>query len=347
MARWRRSSNNHYESSWLARAFRSDMKTAYEKREYLDLQVVFASDRIRKLLQQTEQVAASDATVLITGETGSGKEMVARAIHHHSKRQSKSWVDINCTALPENLLESELFGHERGAFSGADAAKQGLFELANQGTLFLDEIGDLDPRLQVKLLRILDGAPYYRLGGVRKVHVDVRLVTATNQNLKEAAEQGGRFRFDLYHRLSQVRLTVPPLRERPEDIAPLAMHFLEIQKPGMRISREAMEVLEAYLWPGNVRELRNVVIGAAVFAPRMEITAEDLPEEFHQSTFTSSLANLTVLGEAERAAITRVLEETRGDQVHAAEKLGISRRTLQRRIKSYRLKIEHGVSVRV
>jgi len=322
------------------------MKTAYEKREYLGLDVVFSSDRIRKLLQQAEQVAASDAAVLITGETGSGKEMVARAVHHHSKRRSKSWVDINCTALPENLLESELFGHERGAFSGADSAKQGLFELANHGTLFLDEIGDIDSRLQVKLLRILDGAPYYRLGGVKKVNIDVRLVTATNQNLKEAAEQG-RFRSDLYHRLSQVRLTVPPLRERREDIAPLAMHFLEKQKPGMRISGEAMEVLEAYLWPGNVRELRNVVIGAAVFASRMDIMAEDLPQELHQSTFTSSLVSLNALGEAERAAITRVLEETHGHQVHAAEKLGISRRTLQRKIKSFGLKVEREVSVRV
>jgi transcriptional regulator with PAS, ATPase and Fis domain len=322
------------------------MNTAYEKREYLGLDVVFSSDRIRKVLQQAEQVAASGATVLITGETGSGKEMVARAVHHYSKRRSQSWVDINCTALPENLLESELFGHERGAFSGADSAKQGLFELANHGTLFLDEIGDIDPRLQVKLLRILDGASYYRLGGVKKVNIDVRLVTATNQNLKEAAEQG-RFRSDLYHRLSQVRLTVPALRERPEDIAPLAMHFLEIQKPGMRISREALEALETYLWPGNVRELRNVVIGAAVFAPQMEITAEDLPQELRQSTFTSSLVSLNALGEAERTAISRVLEETHGHQVHAAEKLGISRRTLQRRIKSFGLKVEREVSVRV
>lgn len=340
MALWAKISNNRYKSLHTA------MKTAYEKREYLGLEVVFASDRIRKLLQKAEQVAASDATVLITGETGSGKEMVARAIHHHSKRQSKSWVDINCTALPENLLESELFGHERGAFSGADSSKAGLFELANLGTLFLDEIGDIDPRLQVKLLRILDGASYYRLGGVRKVNIDVRLVTATNQNLKDAAEQG-RFRFDLYHRLSQVRLTVPPLRERPDDIAPLTMHFLDKQKPGMRVSREAMDVLEAYPWPGNVRELRNVVIGAAVFAPRMEIVAEDLPEELRQSTFVSSLANLSALGEAERAAISRVLEETQGHQVHAAEKLGISRRTLQRRIKTYGLKVEREVSVRV
>jgi two-component system, NtrC family, response regulator AtoC len=322
------------------------MNARYDKREYLDLEVVFASDRIRTLLRQAEQVAAADVAVLITGESGSGKEMVARAIHHYSKRNSKSWVDINCTALPENLLESELFGYERGAFSGADSSKQGLFELANQGTLFLDEIGDFDTRLQVKLLRILDGAPFYRLGGVKKVQVDVRIVTATNQDLRAAAEQG-RYRFDLYHRLSQVRLEVPPLRERPEDVAPLAMHFLEKQKPGMSISREAMNLLEAYPWPGNVREIRNVIIGAAVFAPRTEIAPEDLPEELRHATLASSLANLTVLGEAERTAIARVLEETRGHQLRAAEKLGISRRTLQRRIKSYGLKVERGAAVRI
>jgi transcriptional regulator with PAS, ATPase and Fis domain len=323
-----------------------DMKVPYEKREYLGLSIVFASEKIRKLLQQAEQVAASDVAVLIAGETGSGKEMVARAIHHHSSRRSKSWVDINCTALPDNLLESELFGHERGAFSGADTAKPGLFEMAHQGTLFLDEIGDLDARLQVKLLRMLDGAPYYRLGGVKKVQVDVRVVTATNQNLKIAAEQC-RFRFDLYHRLSQMRLTVPPLRDRPEDIAPLVTYFLEKQKPGMEISSEAIEMLEAYNWPGNVRELRNVVIGTAVLASGKEIRPEDLPEEFHRSSFSSSLVSLTALGEAERTAIGRVLEETGGHQVLAAEKLGISRRTLQRRIKSHGLKLDRGVSVRV
>jgi len=320
------------------------MNVCYDKRDYLGLEVVFSSDRIRKLLQQAEQVGPTDATVLITGESGSGKEMVARAIHHYSRRKAQSWVDINCTALPENLLESELFGHEKGAFSGADSSKQGLFELADHGTLFLDEIGDLDPRMQVKLLRILDGAPYYRLGGTKKVQVDVRLVTATNQNLKAAAEQG-RYRFDLYHRLSQVRLAVPPLRERPEDVAPLAEHFLNKQKPGLGISGEAMAMLQAYQWPGNVRELRNVVIGAAVFATGTEITPEDLPEDVRQDGFSSSLANLSVLGEAERTAITRVLESSSG-QMHAAEKLGISKRTLQRRIKSYGLKVERGVSVK-
>jgi len=318
----------------------------YERREYLDAQAVFASERMQTLLREAEQVAASDATVLITGESGSGKEIVARAIHHHSVRRPKSWVDINCTALPEHLLESELFGYERGAFSGADTAKPGLFELANHGTLFLDEIGDLDPRLQVKLLRILDGAAFYRLGGVRKVNVDVRLVTATNQDLRGAAE-AGKFRFDLYHRLSQVCLSVPPLRERPEDVIPLAVHFLEQRKPGTRLSREVMDVFAAHSWPGNVRELRNVVIRASVFAQHQEITLENLPEELRHRNFQTNLVRLSVIGEAERTAITQVLLETGGHQVQAAQKLGISRRTLQRKIKSYGIQLQRAVSVAV
>jgi transcriptional regulator with PAS, ATPase and Fis domain len=322
------------------------MDVSYDKRSYLGVEVVLSSERFRMVVQQAEQVAATDAAVLITGESGTGKELIARAIHHHSQRRSNSWVDINCTALPENLLESELFGYERGAFSGADSSKPGLFELANHGTLFLDEIGEFDRRLQVKLLRILDGAPYYRLGGLKKVQVDVRLVTATNLDLKAAVEQG-RFRSDLYHRLSQVRLWIPPLRERPEDVAPLALHFLGLHKPGLRISREAMDTLVAYSWPGNVRELRNAIVRAAVFAQNGEIMRGDLPEELGHDTFTSSLANLSVLGEVQRDAIARVLEQTGGHQVRAAEKLGISRRTLQRRIKSYGLSVERVASVRV
>lgn len=317
-----------------------------DRRGYLGLDVVFASQRIRALLRQAEQVAATNAVVLITGESGSGKEVIARAIHHHSQRRSKSWVDINCTALPEHLVESELFGFERGAFSGADSSKAGLFEIANEGTLFLDEIGDLDLRVQVKLLRILDGAPYYRLGGVKKVNVDVRLVTATNQDLKAAAERG-RFRLDLYHRLSQIRLSVPPLRERREDILPLAAHFIQTQRAGLGIARDAARALEGYDWPGNVRELRNVMIRAAVFAQGSQITVNDLPEEFHQESFSASLANLSMLGEAERDVIAQVLEKTGGHQQLAAKTLGISRRTLQRRIKSYGLCVERSALVRV
>jgi DNA-binding NtrC family response regulator len=320
------------------------MNVGYDKREYLGLEAVFASDSMRRLLHDAERVGASDATVLITGESGSGKEVIARAIHCHSYRKANSWVDINCTALPENLLESELFGHERGSFSGADSAKQGLFELADQGTLFLDEIGDLDLRLQVKLLRILDGAPFYRLGGVRKVNVDVRMITATNQDLKSSSETG-KFRFDLYHRLSQVRLRVPPLRERREDILPLALHFLQSRRQELRLSADAAAALESYAWPGNVRELRNVMIRSAVFAEHSEVRPEDLPEELRQSSFRTNLAALSVLGEAERAAIARVLEETGGHQVRAARKLGVSRRTLQRRLKTYGLSMERSISV--
>jgi len=172
---------------------------------------------MRQLLELAERIAQTNAAVLITGESGCGKELVARAVHHYSLRCAKPWVDVSCAALPEHLVESELFGYEKGAFSGADSAKPGLFELAHQGTLFLDEVGELEPRMQVKLLRVLDGVAYYRLGGVRKVSVDVRVVAATNQDL-ERMVRTGEFRSDLYHRLGQICLRVPPLRERPEDI---------------------------------------------------------------------------------------------------------------------------------
>lgn len=322
------------------------MHPTCDRRGFLGLEVIFASERLRALLRQAELVAATNAVVLITGESGSGKEVVARAIHHYSARQARSWVDINCTALPEHLVESELFGYERGAFSGADSAKAGLFEVAHGGTLFLDEIGDLDPRIQVKLLRFLDGAAYYRLGGLKKVEVDVRLVTATNQDLKTAVAEG-RFRADLYHRLSQIRLRVPPLRERPEDILPLALHFARSQRPGLDLDPATARALAAYSWPGNVRELRNVMIRAAVFAQDGRITVDDLPEEFHTSSCTASLLNLSALSEAERGVIVQALEQSGGHQPTAAEALGISRRTLQRRIKSYGLRVERTAHVRV
>jgi transcriptional regulator with PAS, ATPase and Fis domain len=187
---------------------------------------------------------------------------VARAIHARSLRANKPWVDINCAALPEHLVESELFGYEKGAFSGADAVKPGMFELANQGTLFLDEVGELEPRIQVKLLRVLDGVPYYRLGGSRKVAFDVRVVAATNQPLEEAVKSG-RFRSDLFHRLSQIQLRVPALRERPDDIVALAEFYLLQARPGARFAPGVLAILVAQPWPGNIRELRNVVVQAA------------------------------------------------------------------------------------
>ncbi len=303
-------------------------------REFIGVPAIFASEVMQRLLALVEKVAVTNATVLITGESGAGKEIVARAIHHYSLRSSKSWVDLNCAALPENLLESELFGHEKGAFSGADACKQGLFEIAHQGTLFLDEIGDLDPRMQVKLLRVLDGASYYRVGGVKKVSVDVRLVAATNQDLKAAVREG-RFRSDLYHRLSQIPICVPPLRERPDDIAPLALHYLAQQGPGLHFSEEVLEKLRVHHWPGNVRELRNVVMRASVLALSSEITVADLPEEFLRSSFSAGLQQFAGLSDLEKRAILAALEESQGHQQKAADKLGISKRTLQRKIRSY------------
>jgi DNA-binding NtrC family response regulator len=316
--------------------------SAHLEREYLGTAAIFASEAMTKLLAQVEKVAASDATILITGESGSGKEIIARALHHHSRRASQPWVDVNCAALPENLIESELFGHEKGAFSSADSAKPGLFELAHRGTLFLDEIGDLDLRMQVKLLRVLDGSTYYRVGGIRKISVDVRVVTATNQDLKSAVA-AGRFRADLYHRLSQIALSIPPLRERRADILPLAEHYLGRHRPDLRFSPSAIQRLSAYSWPGNVRELRNIVLRAAVLAQGDEIGLDDLPDEFRQSSFTSDLHALAMLPAMERVTIAKALEQTHGHQSAAAARLGISRRTLQRRIKSYGLAVRYEV----
>ncbi len=315
-----------------------------EVHEFIGSAAVFASDPMRHLLTQVRKIAATNATALITGESGAGKEVVARAIHHYSSRCSGSWVDINCAALPENLLESELFGYEKGAFSGANTSKPGLFEIAHRGTLFLDEIGDLDLRMQAKLLRVLDGAGHYRIGGVKKVKVDVRIVAATNQNLNTAAGDG-RFRSDLYHRLSQIRLVVPPLRERADDILPLAEHYLKEQSPGLRFSDDVKGKLKTYPWPGNVRELRNVVVRAAVFASGEQIETSDLPEEFSHTAFVKDLHNLAFLPDLERGAIMQVLQEKQGHQRKAAECLGISRRTLQRKIKSYGLTTERAVSI--
>jgi DNA-binding NtrC family response regulator len=296
---------------------------------------------MRKLMAMVDRVARGHAAVLITGETGSGKEVVARAIHARSLRANKPWVDINCAALPEHLVESELFGYEKGAFSGADAVKPGMFELADQGTLFLDEIGELEPRIQVKLLRVLDGAPYYRLGGSRKVAFDVRIVAATNQPLEDAVKSG-RFRSDLFHRLSQIQLRVPPLRERPDDIVALADFYLRQARPGARFAPDVLDVLVVQPWPGNIRELRNVVVQAATMAAADEITCADLPSELRRGV--SALPQVAGpvepspnLDDMERQAILRALQKSGGHQGLAAEQLGISRRTLSRKLKQFRI----------
>ena len=239
---------------------------------------IVASPCMQKVLQLLPRVGASTASVLITGETGTGKELIARAVHLHSPRRNRQWVAINCAAIPEHLLESELFGYEKGAFSGAEVSKKGMFELADGGTILLDEVGELDPKLQVKLLRVLDGAPYYRLGGNRKIQVDVRVIAATNQPL-ERRVQTGEFRRDLYHRLSQFHLKIPPLRERPEDIVALADYFLHSLAPEKRFSRQAKDRLLAYYWPGNIRELKSVVLQAGTFREELEIGADCLSLE--------------------------------------------------------------------
>jgi transcriptional regulator with AAA-type ATPase domain len=301
---------------------------------------VVRSEPAKALMRLVERVASSPAAVLIQGETGTGKELIARAVHHLSGRSQKPWVDINCAALPEHLVESELFGHEKGAFSGADAIKIGLFELANGGSLFLDEIGELDPRVQGKLLRVLDGAPYFRLGGTRKIPVDVRVIAATNRDLRVAAENG-KFRSDLYFRLGQIQLFVPPLRERTEDIEEIVQQVLGDYRPGTQLSVEASRVLRSYSWPGNVRELKNVIVSvAALLDPgRKIIDPEDLPQSIQRGVAEGSEEELPTgdLDSMERVMIERALKDNGGQQAAAADALGISRRTLTRKIKAYQL----------
>jgi two-component system response regulator HydG len=304
---------------------------------YLGMPAIVSSPEMLQLIELVERISQTNAAVLITGESGSGKEVIARAVHHYSLRCAKPWVDVSCAALPEHLVESELFGYERGAFSGADSPKPGLFELANHGTLFLDEVGELEPRMQVKLLRVLDGVAYYRLGGTRKVIVDVRIVAATNQDLEHMVETG-QFRNDLYHRLGQICLRVPPLRERTEDIVPLAEHFLQQSNLNRHFTTDALQALQRHGWPGNVRELRNVVTKAAVLARGSEIGAGELllaplrvPAE-SAPVVTVPSENLDGM---EKSTILRVLAQTNGHQQRAAELLGISRRTLSRKLKLY------------
>ncbi|MBM3813913.1 MAG: sigma-54-dependent Fis family transcriptional regulator [Acidimicrobiia bacterium] len=309
---------------------------------------LIASQSMRELMAAVHRLAPSDAIVLITGESGTGKELVARAIHEFSPRRPGPWVDVSCTTLPEHLFESELFGYEKGAFSGALAQKLGLFELASGGTLFLDEIGDLDLRNQSKILRALDGAAYFRLGGSRKVPVSARIVAATNRDLKTAVAQG-QFREDLVHRLSQLTIEIPPLRARRQEIGPLAEFFLQQIRSGCAWSPSALEAMQRYSWPGNVRQLRNIVIRAATSVDTDLLTPEHLPLELSvgASCMSTSLSSLngavsSILQQdscnlelAERRLIEQALRQTGGNQRQAAGLLGVSRRTLHRKMKLY------------
>jgi PAS domain S-box-containing protein len=316
-------------------------------REIDGTNLVLASPVMHRFMRMVDRVAGHSESVLITGDTGTGKELIAHAIHQSSQRRSRPWVDINCAALPENLVESELFGYEKGAFTGADASKPGLFELADKGTLFLDEIGELQIQTQVKLLRVLDGSPFYRLGGNRKISVDVRIIAATNQDL-DAAVTASRFRRDLFHRLGQFQLRVPPLRERPEDIVALAEHFLGLKNPDMSFAPDAVSALLSHSWPGNVRELRNLVARVAVESRYPEIHKSQITEAMSGNPVSlRQSASLPVgnLDSVEEQMIIRALERSGGHRSQAAEQLGISRRTLSRKLKEYNINVNSADAV--
>jgi PAS domain S-box-containing protein len=305
---------------------------------------ILASPLMHRFMRMVDRVAGHTESVLITGETGTGKELIARTIHKSSHRRSRPWVDINCAALPENLVESELFGYEKGAFTGADSSKPGLFEMADKGTLFLDEIGELQLQTQVKLLRVLDGYPFYPLGGHRKIQVDVRVVAATNQDL-DAAVAAGRFRQDLFHRLGQFQLRVPPLRERPEDVIALAEHFLRLKNSRSSFAADAISALLAHAWHGNVRELRNLVARVAVESTRPQIEASQITAAMSGNPATQRQAASMPVGNLdsmEEQMIIRALERSGGHRSQAAEQLGISRRTLSRKLKEYNINVSPG-----
>jgi PAS domain S-box-containing protein len=313
-------------------------------REIDGTNLILASPLMHRFMRMVDRVAGHTESVLVTGETGTGKELIAHTIHQSSHRSGRPWVDINCAALPENLVESELFGYEKGAFTGADSSKSGLFEMADKGTLFLDEIGELQLQTQVKLLRVLDGSPFYRLGGHRKTTVDVRIVAATNQDL-DAAVKAGRFREDLFHRLGQFQLRVPPLRERPEDIIALAEHFLTLKTPGSSFAPDAVSALLSHSWPGNVRELRNLIARVAVESSQPEIQKSQITEAMSGNPVAQRhSASMPVgnLDSMEEQMIIRALERSGGHRSQAADQLGISRRTLSRKLKEYNINVNPG-----
>jgi two-component system response regulator HydG len=303
---------------------------------------VAKSRAMREVLELAERAAAADATVLLTGETGTGKELVARFIHGRSARATGPFVAVNCGALPEPLLESELFGHVRGSFTGAVADKKGLFEEAGHGTLLLDEVADTPPAIQVKLLRALQEREVRRVGATISVRVDVRILAATNRDLAQAVA-AREFRRDLYYRLNVINIRIPPLRERPEDIVPLARLLLERDaaaqgKEIRAISADALDVLTRYAWPGNVRELENVIERAVVLARRDRITVADLPPELRAGgglPMADDLPGSLPLREVEKRAILAMLEHHRGNRARTARALGISLQTLWRKLRAY------------
>jgi DNA-binding NtrC family response regulator len=310
--------------------------------------IVGEHSSIRDVSQQIQRVAATDSTALLLGESGTGKELFARAIHHLSPRRDQPFVALNCAAIPEGLVENELFGHEKGAFTGAGARKVGKMDLAHRGTLFLDEIGELPLAIQAKLLRVLEERRFERVGGTQSIDVDVRIVVATNRDLRKQIDEK-LFREDLYFRISAVPMTIPPLRERGEDVLTLAQHFLEkfsreFAKPGLELSEGAKERLQSYRWPGNVRELQNTMERAVILADGLSIDADDLqlpsarpdiaslpagmlPENFN---WDGSLEQISgrAMAHVERVVLEGALRESKWNKTRTAEKLGMSPKTL-------------------
>ncbi|HSQ56503.1 MAG TPA: sigma-54 dependent transcriptional regulator [Gemmata sp.] len=309
-------------------------------------QIVGSSPAMRKVVQMIERVAATEATVLVRGASGTGKELVARAIHRNSTRHDRPLVTINCATLQESLLESEVFGHEKGAFTGADKPKAGLFEVAEGGTMFIDEVAEMAPALQAKLLRVLENGHYRRVGSTQERHANVRVVAATNKPLEDEAK-AGRFREDLFFRLNVVAINLPLLKDRREDIPELIDHILQTRQMGktpFAVDPAAMRVLQGYDWPGNIRELANVLERAQILAEVHTITTDDLPENLLQLSKPVPGAG-SPAGDAgpddleghERRHVADVLRRHAGNKVHAAKALGVSRRTLYRLIEKYRL----------
>ena len=317
--------------------------------------IVGKNARMQEIYQLIEKVAPTTASVLITGESGTGKELVARAIHINSPREKAPFISVNCAALPETLLESELFGHERGAFTGATALRKGRFELADTGTLFLDEIGDIPLSLQAKLLRVLQERNFERVGGVKPISVDVRIITATNRDLKDEVDKGN-FREDLYYRFNVLHIHLPPLRERADDIPMLAEHFIKkfaklLNKPDLRISGDALRYLTGLPWEGNVRELENTIERAGILCSGDVIQTEDVhpgvageeevpnwsPNGEFEKFLPSDLPLPKILSGVEERLLKRALEDANNVQARAAETLGITKSLLQYKMKKYHL----------
>ncbi len=297
-------------------------------------QIVGEDKALKEVSQQIQRVAATDSTVLLLGESGTGKELFARAVHHLSPRRDHPFVALNCAAIPEGLVENELFGHERGAYTGAGARKIGKMELANRGTLFLDEIGELPPAIQAKLLRVLEEKRFERVGGTQTVDVDVRIVTATNRDLRAPSAEKA-FREDLYFRIAAVPITIPPLRERGSDIPLLADHFLkkyraEFRKPGLGFTKGARERLCGYRWPGNVRELQNAIERAVILSDGEAIDADTLQLPAANFNWEGTLQEVSrrALEHVDRFLIETALRECKWNKTRAAEKLGVSFKTL-------------------